>query len=40
MDAQQVSSIIVEIGPGNYGIVTDSDLRSKVVAGRLSSDDP
>src|SRR4249919_2802497 len=23
MDAQQVSSIIVEIGPGNYGIVTD-----------------
>jgi CBS domain-containing protein len=40
MDARQVSSIIVELGHGNYGIVTDSDLRSKVVAGRLSSDDP
>ena len=40
MDARQVSSIIVELGHGNYGIVTDSDLRSKVVAGRLSPDDP
>jgi CBS domain-containing protein len=40
MDAQQVSAIIVELGHGNYGIVTDSDLRSKVVAGSLSSDDP
>ena len=35
-----MSSIIVELGHGNYGIVTDSDLRSKVVAGRLSPDDP
>ena len=40
MDARQVSSIIVELGRGNYGIVSDSDLRSKVVAGRLSPDDP
>src|SRR3954453_11689701 len=40
MDARQVSSIIVELGHGNYGIVTDSDLRSKVVAGGLSPDDP
>ncbi len=40
MDARPVSSIIVELGHGNYGIVTDSDLRSKVVAGRLSPDDP
>ena len=39
MDARQVSSIIVELGRGNYGIVSDSDLRSKVVAGRLSPDD-
>ena len=40
MDSQQVSSIIVELGHGNYGIVTDSDLRSKVVAGRLTPDEP
>src|SRR4051794_8936283 len=40
MDARQASSIVVELGHGNYGILTDSDLRSKVVAGRLSPDDP
>ncbi len=40
MDTRQVSSIIVELGQGNYGIVTDSDLRSMVVAGPLSPDDP
>ena len=40
MDSQQVSSIIVELGHGDYGIVTDSDLRSKVVAGRLTPDEP
>ena len=40
MDTQQVSSIIVELGRGNYGIVTDSDLRSKVIAGPLSPEDP
>ena len=40
MGARQASSIIVELGHGNYGILTDSDLRSKVVAGRLSPDDP
>jgi CBS domain-containing protein len=40
MDARQVSSIIVELGHGSYGIATDSDLRSKVVAGPLSPDDP
>jgi CBS domain-containing protein len=40
MDARPASSTIVELGHGNYGIVTDSDLRSKVVAGRLSPDDP
>jgi CBS domain-containing protein len=40
MDARSASSIVVELGHGNYGLVTDSDLRSKVVAGRLSPDDP
>jgi CBS domain-containing protein len=40
MDAQDVSSVLVEIGEGELGIVTDRDLRSGVVAGRLSPDDP
>jgi CBS domain-containing protein len=39
MGAEQVSSVLVELDGGEYGIVTDSDLRSKVVAGRLSPDD-
>src|SRR5882757_7986773 len=40
MDKQDVSSVLVELGHGEFGIVTDSDLRSGVVAGRLSPDDP
>jgi CBS domain-containing protein len=40
MDAQEVSSVLVEIGSGDFGIVTDRDLRSRVVAGSLSPDDP
>jgi CBS domain-containing protein len=40
MDKQDVSSVLVELGHGEFGIVTDSDLRSDVVAGPLSSDDP
>jgi CBS domain-containing protein len=40
MDAQEVSSVLVEIGSGDFGIVTDRDLRSRVVAGSLSRDDP
>jgi CBS domain-containing protein len=39
MGAEQVSSVLVELEGGDFGIVTDSDLRSKVVAGRLSPDD-
>jgi CBS domain-containing protein len=39
MDAEQVSSVLVELEEGEFGIVTDSDLRSKVVAGRFSPDD-
>jgi CBS domain-containing protein len=40
MDAQDVSSVLVELGHGEFGIVTDRDLRSGVVGGRLSPDDP
>ena len=40
MDARSVSAIMVDLGGGDYGIVTDSDLRSKVIAGSLSPDDP
>jgi CBS domain-containing protein len=40
MDAQEVSSVLVELGDGEFGILTDRDLRSRVVAGKLSADDP
>ncbi len=40
MNAEEVSSVLVELGNGDYGIVTDNDLRSGVVAGPLSPDDP
>ena len=33
MDAQEVSSVLVRLEGGQYGIVTDRDLRSRVVAG-------
>jgi CBS domain-containing protein len=39
MDAHDASSVMVELDGGQFGIVTDSDLRSRVVAGRLSPDD-
>ena len=40
MDAKAVSAILVDLGGGDYGVVTDRDLRSQVVAGSLSPDDP
>jgi CBS domain-containing protein len=40
MNAEEASSVLVELGDGEFGIVTDRDLRSRVVAGRLSADDP
>jgi CBS domain-containing protein len=40
MDAEEVSSVLIELDGGEFGIVTDRDLRSKVVAGPLSPDDP
>jgi CBS domain-containing protein len=40
MDSEVASSVLVALGNGDFGIVTDSDLRSNVVAGRVSPDDP
>src|SRR3954449_807565 len=40
MDSEVASSVLVSLGNGDFGIVTDSDLRSCVVAGRVSPDDP
>ncbi len=40
MNANEVSSVLVQIDDGELGIVTDRDLRSRVVAGPLSADDP
>jgi CBS domain-containing protein len=40
MDSEVASSVLVALGKGDFGIVTDSDLRSRVVAGRISPDDP
>jgi CBS domain-containing protein len=39
MDSEVASSVLVPLGNGDFGIVTDSDLRSSVVAGRVSPDD-
>jgi CBS domain-containing protein len=38
MDAHEVSSVLVDLGTGEFGIVTDRDLRSRVVGGPLSTD--
>ena len=40
MNSEEVSAVLVELEGGEFGIVTDRDLRSQVVVGRLSSDDP
>jgi CBS domain-containing protein len=40
MNAEGSSYVLVELGGGEFGIVTDRDLRSRVVAGRHSPDDP
>jgi CBS domain-containing protein len=39
MNAEEVSSVLVELDGGEFGIVTDRDLRSGVVAGELSKED-
>jgi CBS domain-containing protein len=40
MDVEGVSSILVELGNGDLGIVTDRDVRSRVVAAGRSLDTP
>jgi CBS domain-containing protein len=40
MTAAGTTSIVVELGDGGLGILTDRDLRSRVVAGGMSADDP
>ena len=40
MNVEEVSSVLVELEDGQCGVVTDRDLRSEVVAGRRTSDDP
>jgi CBS domain-containing protein len=40
MGTEEASSVLVELDRGEFGIVTDRDLRARVVAGRLSADDP
>ena len=40
MGAEEASAVLVELDDHGFGIVTDRDLRSRVVAGRLSPDDP
>ena len=40
MSAARASSVVVELGDGELGILTDRDLRTKVVAAGLSSDEP
>jgi CBS domain-containing protein len=40
MDAEGVSSILVDLNDGELGIVTDRDVRSRVVATGLSLDTP
>lgn len=40
MTAAGATSVVVELGGGKLGIVTDRDLRTKVVANGMSTDDP
>jgi len=40
MSTARASSVVVELGDGELGILTDRDLRTKVVAAGLSSDEP
>src|SRR5262249_17649729 len=40
MNSEEVSSVLVDLANGKYGILTDRDLRSKVVGGAVSADQP
>jgi CBS domain-containing protein len=40
MNSEGISYVLVDLGDGSFGIVTDHDLRSRVIAGAQSPDDP
>jgi CBS domain-containing protein len=40
MSAANATAVVIELGDGTLGILTDRDLRTRVVAGGLSGDDP
>jgi CBS domain-containing protein len=40
MVSESVSSVLIPLGAGEFGILTDRDLRTRVVADGLSIDDP
>jgi CBS domain-containing protein len=40
MESEGASSVLVQLGDGDYGIVTDRDLRSEVIAAGRSTDAP
>ena len=40
MSAGPGTAVVVDLGPEGFGILTDRDLRTKVVAGGMSVDDP
>jgi CBS domain-containing protein len=40
MSAGAATAVVVDLGERGYGIVTDRDLRSRVLAGGMSGDDP
>ncbi len=40
MTAAQATSVVVKLGNGGFGIMTDRDLRSRVMAGGVPSDAP
>ena len=40
MESEGASSVLVKLGDGDYGIVTDRDLRSSVIAAGRSTDAP
>ena len=40
MTAAAATAVVVDLGARGYGILTDRDLRSRVVAGGISGDDP
>jgi CBS domain-containing protein len=40
MSAGQGTAVVIDLGAAGFGILTDRDLRTKVVAGGMSVDDP